>query len=533
MTTLQNAPGPFFEQSASLLAVLQNDGTILHANRAFAAAAANDKLQGVRLTSLLREVDRPVLDQALSTITSEGLAAFDGAIMGGEASTSGGLRFQLNRASDGTILLTAVPSSQIGAEDKLKLQCFDRILQSGPVAYWVTDAKGIYRYNDGKTGEKLGIKPGALVGVDSLEMWKESDTRDMIVRSLAGEEIHAVSSVPGLDVELWYLPIRDDAGGVTGTLGFCIDVTAQKDAERQLREQLAVVEKSNVTMQMFARVLGSTPMLLWTCDEKGTVTMCEGKGLELLGLKGEQLIGQNSIEMYKDSPDIVGSLVRALGGEETRTVTTPMPGLHFDSWFTPLFNREGKPQGAIGMSIDASERIRNERELRDKLALIQRQSATIRALATPIIRVWDEVLCLPVIGTVDSARTADMMQALLETIVRDQARFAIVDLTGVEVVDTSTADHLIQLFRAAKVLGVDSILCGIRPAVAQTVVALGLDLGSVKTMRTLRDALKWCIRARGQSFQGAPAVMGHVSLPRNPANNTAHALAARASGGEP
>ena len=87
-----------------------------------------------------------------------------------------------------------------------------------------------------------------------------------------------------------------------------------------------------------------------------------------------------------------------------------------------------------------------EGELREKLALIERQSATIRALATPIIQVWDEVLCLPVIGTVDSARTADMMQGLLDAIVREQARYAIVDLTGVEVVDTSTADHLSSSF---------------------------------------------------------------------------------------
>jgi rsbT co-antagonist protein RsbR len=162
----------------------------------------------------------------------------------------------------------------------------------------------------------------------------------------------------------------------------------------------------------------------------------------------------------------------------------------------PLRHKDGDVYGMMALSIDCSERVRNEKELREKLELIERQSATIRALATPIIQVWDEVLCLPVIGTVDSARTADMMQSLLEAIVREQARYAIVDLTGVEVVDTSTADHLIQLFRAAKVLGVDGILCGIRPAVAQTVVALGLELGSVRTMRSLRDALKWCIRVR-------------------------------------
>src|SRR6478752_293336 len=143
--------------------------------------------------------------------------------------------------------------------------------------------------------------------------------------------------------------------------------------------------------------------------------------------------------------------------------------------------------------------------LRDKLELIERQSATIRALATPIIKVWDEVLCLPVIGTVDSARTADMMEALLQTVVREQARYAVVDLTGVEVVDTATADHVIQLFKAAGVLGVEGILCGIRPAVAQTVVALGVDLTSVRTMRTLQDALRYCIRSRNAALEKTAA----------------------------
>ncbi|HEY5147902.1 MAG TPA: STAS domain-containing protein [Polyangiaceae bacterium] len=135
-------------------------------------------------------------------------------------------------------------------------------------------------------------------------------------------------------------------------------------------------------------------------------------------------------------------------------------------------------------------------------------------LTTPIIEVWDEVLCLPVIGTVDGARTAEMMQGLLESIVRQQARYAIVDLTGVRVVDTSTADHLIQLFQAARVLGVEGVLCGIRPAVAQTIVGLGLDLGAVKTMRTLRDALKWCIRARAESGAESDANVPSAGAPR-------------------
>lgn len=266
-------------------------------------------------------------------------------------------------------------------------------------------------------------------------------------------------------------------------------------ADAELREKLAMIERQNPTLQMLSRVLDSAPLILWAIDEQGNYTMSEGIGLELLGFRPGELVGINALEMFKDHREMAEALVRALSGEDSRVMTSPAPGVHFENWQMPMRAQDGSIYGVMGLAIDASERVRTEQELREKLELIGRQSSTIRALATPIIQVWDEVLCLPVIGTVDSTRTADMMEGLLEAIVREHARYAIVDLTGVEVVDTSTADHLIQLFRAAKVLGVDGILCGIRPAVAQTVVALGLDLGAVKTMRSLRDALKWCIRS--------------------------------------
>jgi rsbT co-antagonist protein RsbR len=262
--------------------------------------------------------------------------------------------------------------------------------------------------------------------------------------------------------------------------------TSTSDTNRSMR---------SATFEVFSRILGNAPIVVWAVDTEGNFTLAEGKGLELLGLTPEEALTRNALEMYKDSPEVAQAFVRALGGEESRMLTSPSPGVHLENWYVPLRHEgTGAVRGVVGIAIDASERMQSEQELRDQLVVNERQGATIRALATPIIQVWDEVLCLPVIGTVDSARTAEMMQSLLEAIVREQARFAIVDLTGVEVVDTSTADHLIQLFRAAKVLGVQGILCGIRPAVAQTVVALGLDLASVRTMRSLRDALKWCIR---------------------------------------
>ena len=278
-----------------------------------------------------------------------------------------------------------------------------------------------------------------------------------------------------------------------------------------------VTARQQVMLKTFSHIVDTTPVVLWATDSSGVLTMHEGKGLERVGMQPRVNVGQNMFELFKDFPHVLEAVVRGFGGEESRMVD-PFPGdIHFDSWILPMKGEDGAIHGVVGLAIDATDRVRKERELEEKLELIGRQSATIRALATPIIQIWDEVICLPIIGTVDSERTADMMHGLLEAIVREQARYAIVDLTGVEVVDTSTADHLIRLFRAAKVLGVDGVLCGIRPAVAQTVVALGLDLTSVRMMRSLRDALMWCIRARGT----ATALRGAARPQRAPATSAA------------
>jgi anti-anti-sigma factor len=499
--SLGRDPGPFFAASATPLAVLARDGTITAANGAFGKvfAKSGDVVVGRPLASFAEAADQ---ERVRAAVDGQGKGqghAFDvmldAASVGSHARS---VRLHLTRSGDQEILVTAVPSPPGRPDDEMRLAVLERILDSGPVAYFVTDAAGIYKSNEGKAGERLGIAPGALVGKNSLEMWKNTAAYDDIVRSLKGEEIHSQTSIPGIDVEMWYLPIRDADGRPNGTVGFVMDQTPQRDAERALREQLALIEKQNSTLQNLSRVLASAPLMLFSTDDAGNIQSCEGRGLEALGFTSADLVGLNALELYKEQADIAGAIVRALAGEESRAMTRPAPGVFFDSWFMPLKGADGSPQGAIGLAIDASERVKGENELRGKLALIERQSATIRALATPIIKVWDEIVCLPVIGTVDSARTAEMMQALMEAIVREQAQFAIVDLTGVEVVDTSTADHLIQLFRAARVLGVEGVLCGIRPAVAQTVVALGLDLGAVKTMRSLRDALRWCIGSRVQ-----------------------------------
>lgn len=482
-----------FECTSAFIALLDREGRVVRANTALSRKSG--ARVGASFTDALAASDRTRVAATLTRLEAGAEATFQAHLDG--ASTS--VHFSATRAkADGGIEIVGVAAP---ADVAARLALLENVIYSAPVILFELDAKGNYISCDGKAMRDMGADPGSLVGLNCLEMMAGTDAETNVRRALAGETFGARIKLPNptpphemLYFDAWYVPTRDDAGAITGMIGFSFDAGEQQKAEAALREQLAVTERQNQTLDMFGRVLESAPLILWSMDREGNSTGARGKGLELLGgmLDGPPM---NTLDMFKDQPEILEPIIRALAGEEVRTTTAPAPGVYFENWYMPVWRGE-EVDGVMGLAIDATERVRNEVELREKLQLIERQSATIRALATPIIQVWDEVLCLPVIGTVDSARTAEMMQALLESIVREQARYAIVDLTGVEVVDTSTADHLIQLFRAARVLGVDGILCGIRPAVAQTVVALGLELGSVKTMRSLRDALKWCIRAR-------------------------------------
>lgn len=138
------------------------------------------------------------------------------------------------------------------------------------------------------------------------------------------------------------------------------------------------------------------------------------------------------------------------------------------------------------------------RDLAVKLETIELQQAAIRDLSTPIIEVWAGVLCLPVVGIVDSQRSAEMTETLLETIISKQARTAIVDITGIDVMDTKTADHFIKMAKAVRLLGADCIISGINPGIAQTLTHIGVDLTGIRTLRTLRDALQVHLRETEQ-----------------------------------
>ena len=129
--------------------------------------------------------------------------------------------------------------------------------------------------------------------------------------------------------------------------------------------------------------------------------------------------------------------------------------------------------------------------------VIVRQQQDMLELSTPVVQLWDGILGLPLIGTLDSARTQVVMESLLQRIVDTGARIAIIDITGVPTVDTLVAQHLLKTVAAARLMGADCIISGIRPQIAQTVVHLGLDLATVVTKATLADAFAVALQRTG------------------------------------
>lgn len=129
--------------------------------------------------------------------------------------------------------------------------------------------------------------------------------------------------------------------------------------------------------------------------------------------------------------------------------------------------------------------------------IIKRQHLELLELSTPVVKIWDGILILPLIGTLDSSRTQIVMENLLQTIVDTSSTIAIIDITGVPAVDTLVAQHLMKTVAAARLMGAQCIVSGIRPQIAQTMVQLGVAFGDVVTRASLADALELALRQRG------------------------------------
>jgi rsbT co-antagonist protein RsbR len=253
--------------------------------------------------------------------------------------------------------------------------------------------------------------------------------------------------------------------------------------------EVAKLEQEGRLLRTF---LDNLPLVVCAIDKRGVFTYQDGRALAAAGLRPGQLVGQNIFELYPEEQAQANARA-ALEGRCVHVVGDAH-GVSWETWYIPQRDDKGEVTGGATFTFDLTEVRRAEKELRVQLDLVERQQRVISALSTPIIEVWDKVLTLPMLGVVDSTRAAAVMENLLGQVSRKGARFAILDLTGVDTVDTGTAGHLLKLVQALRLLGAEGIITGIQPQVAQTMVALGLELTDITTCSNLRDGLRLCIR---------------------------------------
>ncbi len=333
--------------------------------------------------------------------------------------------------------------------------------------------------------------PDQIVGKSDYDLaWKieEADSfrqYDRKVMDSDTPEYHIIETQQHADgKQSWAdtnkIPLHDPTGMVIGILGTYEDITERKQAESQLR--------------IFHAMIENAPDGFMLADLDGNLLYANPAYSAALGF-GKEAIGQSLEAHIADDPQLVTTIAQQVTtrgswqGELThrRTDGTTFPA-QVSSFM--IYDAQKQPQGVAGIIRDITAQLQSEQE-RERLQqqVIQGQQAAIRELSTPLIPISDDIVIMPLIGTIDSGRAQMVLETLLEGVADYQASLVILDITGVAMVDTQVAQALMRAAQAVKLLGARVMLTGIQPQIAQTLIHLGVDLSGIMTRSSLQSGI--------------------------------------------
>lgn len=269
-------------------------------------------------------------------------------------------------------------------------------------------------------------------------------------------------------------------------------------AARDVTEFHEIRQEGLLHKELMDHVARGAPVVISVYDREGIFLVQTGAGLEKLGLKPNQLRGMSVFEAFQGADEALSFIRDALAGKQASNTQDLGPTV-WDNWFSPMRNALGEITGAISISTDVTDRDRARKTLEDRLQFIEEQGRAIRVMSAPIIEVWQGILVVPVVGQLRAESAADMMERLLAIVVERGATYTILDLTAVDQIETTTAEHLLRMIQALGLLGTQGLLSGIRPSVARSLIELGIDLGQVKSTSSLHAALRMCMKEAAQS----------------------------------
>lgn len=260
------------------------------------------------------------------------------------------------------------------------------------------------------------------------------------------------------------------------------DITERKRIEGELRD-------NSSRLQLLVQ---ASPLAIIVHNRDGLVTNWNPAAERIFGWKEDEVLGRPLPVVPEEGLNKFLTVMENLQkGEvinnlEEKGLTKSGSRIDISISAAPIRDPEGNINGFLGVIADVSDRKRSEE-------IIQQQARDILDISTPVVQLWEGVLALPLIGTLDSQRTQQITERLLNRIVETNSPFAIIDLTGVPTVDTQTGRHLIDTIAAVRLLGTQTLLTGIRPEIAQTLVHLGIDMTGIVTRTTLASGLRYAL----------------------------------------
>lgn len=256
-----------------------------------------------------------------------------------------------------------------------------------------------------------------------------------------------------------------------------------KNAEREIvNKEKNEIERFSLAEQVLEQV--STPVIAVNKDLQ--IIFLNAAGRSFLGKSWEEIRGLTCDQfesLHCNTTDGCMRKAMADGKPHSARNAVNVGGnqMAIEYYAAPLKDEDGNIAGGLEYILDITERVLHEEQLKE-------QARTIREISTPAIQLWDGIVLLPVVGIIDSVRVQHMMDVMLNRISETACKVMILDIQGVPAVDTAVANHLIKIVKAVRLMGSHAVISGISPAVAQTIVTLGIEIG-VKSTATLRDAL--------------------------------------------
>ncbi len=363
---------------------------------------------------------------------------------------------------------TATPAHKLQVLAEL-LDADETLFLSVDLAENVTLAEGTRFAEMGLDAAPSGPLATLFAGDDgALARWR---------RCLAGERSRAESVHGDTQWLQLFHPLRGAGGAVIGAAMLALDVTLALPNARHAK--------------LLRELVNNVPTNVFAVDTDGVCQISEGGMLAQIGLEPGQNVGVNVFTSYDMIPGMSEAMRKAFRGE-ANTLEFRFGDSLYSQINLPRRDSFGANAGVYCIASDITKQRRDEELLREQMRLIQEQKEAILRLSSPIIEVGHDVLAIPLVGSIDGDRAAIIMHGLLEAIAGKRAQFAILDLTGVDTVDPGSAEHLIRIIHSVRMLGAQAIITGIRPAIAQTMASLGLDLSGLHTLRSLQDALRYC-----------------------------------------